>query len=200
MSNVSISAKRSENSRTKDGADFVEVGVSFSPLSPDKSESTGRKRKRREERTVVTRAIAASKFEKKSGSGQLQRRAKRRVYYKKVVYDGGQFEVGDNVYVKRREGVNSDDEEPEMEECRMCFKAGRAVMIECDDCLGGYHLKCLKPPLKEVPEGDWICGFCEARKLGKEVELPLPPQGKKRMRTMREKLLSSDLWAAHIER
>ncbi|KAB1227670.1 Origin recognition complex subunit 1 [Morella rubra] len=86
-----------------------------------------------------------------------------------------------------------------MEECRMCFKAGRAVMIECDDCLGGYHLKCLKPPLKEVPEGDWICGFCEARKLGKEVELPLPPQGKKRMRTMREKLLSSDLWAAHIE-
>ncbi|KAB1227669.1 hypothetical protein CJ030_MR1G023283 [Morella rubra] len=45
LSNVSISAKRSENSRTKDGADFVEVGVSFSPLSPDKSESTeGRER------------------------------------------------------------------------------------------------------------------------------------------------------------
>lgn len=70
----------------------------------------------------------------------------------------------------------------------------------CDDCLGGFHLKCLKPPLKEVPEGDWICQFCEARKLGKEVVLPNPPKGKKRKRTAREKLLSSDLWAAHIEK
>lgn len=69
----------------------------------------------------------------------------------------------------------------------------------CDDCLGGFHLKCLKPPLKEVPEGDWICQFCEARKLGKEVVLPNPPKGKKRKRTAREKLLSSDLWTAHIE-
>ncbi|WKA01638.1 hypothetical protein VitviT2T_019909 [Vitis vinifera] len=70
----------------------------------------------------------------------------------------------------------------------------------CDDCLGGFHLKCLKPPLKEVPEGDWICQFCEARKLGKEVVLPNPPKGKKRKRTAREKLLPSDLWAAHIEK
>ena len=70
----------------------------------------------------------------------------------------------------------------------------------CDDCLGGFHLKCLKPPLKEVPEGDWICQFCEARKLGKEVVLPNPPKGKKQKRTAREKLLSSDLWAAHIEK
>jgi origin recognition complex subunit 1 len=73
-------------------------------------------------------------------------------------------------------------------------------MIECDDCLGGFHLKCLKPPLKIVPEGEWICGFCEARKLGKEVQLPRPPPGKKLARTLRDKLLSSDLWAAHIER
>lgn len=72
-------------------------------------------------------------------------------------------------------------------------------MIECDECLGGFHLKCVKPPLKEVPEGDWICGFCEAKKLGKEVELPKPPKGKKRVRTLKEKLLSSDLWAARIE-
>ncbi|TQD92194.1 hypothetical protein C1H46_022232 [Malus baccata] len=72
-------------------------------------------------------------------------------------------------------------------------------MIKCDDCLGGFNLKCLKPPLKDVPEGDWICGFCEARKLGKAVQLPTPPEGKKLVRTLREKLLFSDLWAAHIE-
>lgn len=122
---------------------------------------------------------------------------KKKVYYKRVLYDGGEFAVGDDVYVKRKE--DEEDEDPEVEECRVCFRVGKSVMIECDDCLGGFHLKCLKPPLKAVPEGDWICGFCEAKKLGKEVELPVLPEGKRRSRTLREKLLSSDLWAAHIE-
>lgn len=67
-------------------------------------------------------------------------------------------------------------------------------MLECDDCLGGFHLKCLNPPLKEVPEGDWICSFCQGH------EAPKPPEGKKVARTAREKLLSSDLWAARIEK
>lgn len=114
-----------------------------------------------------------------------------------MVYDGGEFSLGDDVYVKRREDAESDKEDPEVEECVVCFKTGRGVMIECDECLGGFHLKCLRPPLKEVPEGDWICGFCEAKKLGKNVELPVP---KKRARTAKEKLLSSDLWAARVER
>ncbi|KAJ1406939.1 Zinc finger, PHD-type [Sesbania bispinosa] len=118
---------------------------------------------------------------------------KRHTYYKKVVYDGGEFEVGDAVYVKRREDATSDDEDPEVEECRLCFCSGNEIMIECDECLGGFHLKCLKPPLKDVPEGDWICGFCEARKMGREVNFPKPPHGKKLVRTMRQKLLSSDL-------
>lgn len=131
----------------------------------------------------------------------VTRSCKKRVYYKKVVYDGGEFNVGDDVYVRRREDASSDDEDPEVEECRICYKpAGKVIMIECDECLGGFHLKCLKPPLKEVPEGDWICVYCEAKKLGKVVEMPAPPKGKKRVRTAKEKLLDSDLWAAHIER
>ncbi|GFZ13004.1 origin recognition complex 1 [Actinidia rufa] len=113
---------------------------------------------------------------------------------------GASFRWGTICNVKRREEASSADEDPEVEECRVCYKTGKAVMIECDDCLGGYHLKCLKPPLKEVPEGDWICGFCEAQKLGKEVAFPNPPKGKKRAKSLREKLLSSDLRAAHIER
>lgn len=130
----------------------------------------------------------------------VTRSCKKRVYYKKVVYDGGEFNVGDDVYVRRREDASSDDEDPEVEECRICYKpAGKVIMIECDECLGGFHLKCLKPPLKEVPEGDWICVYCEAKKLGKVVEMPAPPKGKKRVRTAKEKLLDSDLWAAHIE-
>ncbi|KAL2940943.1 Origin of replication complex subunit 1A [Bienertia sinuspersici] len=150
----------------------------------------------------------SEKRKRKSGDGlgnavktraRAQNVPKKRVYYKKVVFDGCEFVVGDDVYVKRRENASSDDEDPEVEECRVCFRGGRGLMIECDDCLGGFHLKCLKPPLKEVPEDDWTCGFCEAKKLGKEVQLPMPPKGKKRARTLREKLLSSDLWAARIE-
>lgn len=133
-------------------------------------------------------------------SGPSSRTAERRVFYKKVVFDGVVFEVGDYVYLKRREGPESDDDEPEVEECRICFREGGTVMIECDDCLGGFHLKCLKPPLRKVPEGDWICSFCEARKLGKDVQLPSPPKGKMVRRTAKEKLLSSDLWAVRIER
>ncbi|XP_057973097.1 origin of replication complex subunit 1B-like [Malania oleifera] len=182
-----------ENSTTKSPVSArrrERLKCSFSPVSPDQSDA--RKRKRGDKAKVV-----------KTRGGILRNvngeKKKKRVYYKKVVYDQGEFEVGDDVYVRRREGVSSDEEDPELEECRACFKAGRAVMIECDDCLGGFHLKCLKPPLKEVPEGDWICEFCEARKMGKSIEFPTPPKGKKLMRSAREKLLCSDLWAAHIE-
>ncbi|EYU46264.1 hypothetical protein MIMGU_mgv1a002465mg [Erythranthe guttata] len=115
------------------------------------------------------------------------------------MYDGVEFSAGDDVYVKRREDASSDNDEPE-EECRVCFKpAGNKIMIECDDCLNGFHLKCSKPPLKAVPEGDWVCYYCTAKKSGKIIEFPEPPKGKKRARTAREKLLSSDLWAARIE-
>ncbi|XVF19265.1 hypothetical protein REPUB_Repub11eG0095000 [Reevesia pubescens] len=184
--------KRNEEDRKtpKLGEGTVEVEVAFSPVSPEVLET--KKRKRGEEKSAMTGAMATRSSKKKE-------KEKKKVYYKKVVYDGGEFEVGDDVYVKRREEASSDDEVPETEECRVCFKAGRSIMIECDDCLGGFHLKCLKPPLKEVPEGDWVCGFCQARKLGKDVEFPKPPEGKKRVRTLREKLLSSDLWAARIE-
>ncbi|KAI9122498.1 hypothetical protein K1719_006338 [Acacia pycnantha] len=157
-----------------------------------------RKRKTVDERRVITRATEArnGKSEKGKKSNMFP---KRQAYYKKVVYDGVEFEVGDDVYVKRREDTDSDNEYPEVEECRLCFSSGDDVMIECDDCLGAFHLKCLTPPLKEVPEGDWICGFCEAQKIGRDVSFPMPPEGKKLVRTLREKLLSSNLWAAHIE-
>ena len=128
-----------------------------------------------------------------------RRQPRKRAYYRKVVYDGGEFEVGDDVYVKRREDAESDAEDPE-EECRVCFRAGGGVMVECDECLGGFHLRCVRPPLRRVPEGDWACPYCEAERAGKAVERPRPPEGKRIVRTAKEKLLSSDLWAARIER
>ncbi|KAK8630325.1 hypothetical protein V6N13_079123 [Hibiscus sabdariffa] len=171
-----------------------EAAATFSLVLPAAAEL--KKREKGQEKGVATRAMSMMSS-KKSMEGEKKK--KKRVYYKKVVYDGGEFEVGDDVYLKKREDASSDDEVPEMEECRVCFKAGKGVMIECDDCLGGFHLKCLKPPLKEVPEGDWVCGFCQARKLGGNIEFPKPPVGKKRARTLREKLLAGDLWAVRIE-
>lgn len=174
------SAKKSR--RSIGGAFDSPSGIcTFSPVSPDPPESRRGRRRKAETRQNVPSAT------------------KKRVYYKKVVYDDGEFEVGDDVYVRRREDAESDEDDPEVEDCRICFNSGKSIMIECDDCLGGFHLKCLNPPLKEVPEGDWVCTFCEARKLGKTVEPPKPPEGKRIRRTFKEKLLSSDLWAARIE-
>ncbi|EEE65230.1 origin of replication complex subunit 1 [Oryza sativa Japonica Group] len=130
---------------------------------------------------------------------QQPKKPKKRAYYRKVVYDGGEFAAGDDVYVKRRDGAESDAEDPEAEECRVCFRAGAAVMVECDVCLGGFHLRCVRPPLRRVPEGDWACPYCEAERAGKAIERPKPPEGKRIVRTAKEKLLSSDLWAARIE-
>ncbi|XP_075481211.1 origin of replication complex subunit 1-like [Primulina tabacum] len=170
--------------------------ISLAPVSPQLTESK-RKRKIENGKNEGLETKRASRNVDKNARIESGRK---RVYYKKVVYDGGQFSAGDDVYVKRREDAASDDEDPVVEECRVCFKpVGKRIMIECDECLNGYHLKCLKPPTKEVPEGSWICNYCEARKSGKKVEFPDPPKGKKRARTAREKLISSDLWAAHIE-
>ncbi|GAY47645.1 hypothetical protein CUMW_105970, partial [Citrus unshiu] len=163
--------------KPKDGLHSEELVVS--PMSPELSEGKKRKRKDYSEERSGDAVVTRSKV--KTRSGKVENLKKMRVYYKKVVYDEGEFEVGDDVNVKRREDASSDEEDPEVEECRICFRAGRNVMLECDDYLGGFHLKCLKPSLKEVPEGEW------------------PPEGKKRVRTMREKLLSSDLWAANIQ-
>jgi site-specific DNA-cytosine methylase len=33
-------------------------------------------------------------------------------------------------------------------------------MLLCDSCNAGYHMACLKPPLKKVPENEWICTRC----------------------------------------
>ncbi|XP_068641694.1 origin of replication complex subunit 1A-like isoform X2 [Aristolochia californica] len=185
-SDADLKTPKSSKSRKKSLqlSDKPSTGAPIPPVSPDPVDSKKRKR-------------AAEKNLKSSYSGNA--RPKKRLYYRKVVYDEGEFEIGDDVYVKRREDASADDEDPEVEECRICFKSGKSVMIECDTCLSGFHLKCLKPPLKDVPEGDWICGFCDARKRGEDVQLPVPPKGKKIRRTAREKLLSSDLWAARIE-
>jgi hypothetical protein len=42
-------------------------------------------------------------------------------------------------------------------ECKSCHFCGTSEnddqLLFCDDCDRGYHMYCLKPPLKEPPEG-----------------------------------------------
>ena len=37
-------------------------------------------------------------------------------------------------------------------------------MLICDHCNQGYHMSCLQPPLKEVPDDDWYCPQCAKRR------------------------------------
>jgi transposase InsO family protein len=44
------------------------------------------------------------------------------------------------------------------EVCRFPNKPGR--MLLCDNCNTGWHLSCLNPPLRKVPDGAWLCPYC----------------------------------------
>ena len=35
-------------------------------------------------------------------------------------------------------------------------------MLLCDGCERGWHMRCLRPPLAEVPTGAWLCPGCRA--------------------------------------
>ena len=42
--------------------------------------------------------------------------------------------------------------------CMLCGRAqGGATMILCNVCSIGWHMKCLTPPLDQIPIGQWIC-------------------------------------------
>ncbi len=36
-------------------------------------------------------------------------------------------------------------------------------MLLCDGCDRGFHMYCLKPPVKKIPDGDWFCIDCRPK-------------------------------------
>ena len=67
--------------------------------------------------------------------------------------------------------------DPNDDTCAACGHAAWAPgneMLLCDGpgCNTAYHLGCLRPPLKRVPKGDWLCPSC---KLGAEAETEARP-------------------------
>ena len=54
--------------------------------------------------------------------------------------------------------------------CEVCkFPDGEEWMLLCDACGKGWHTYCLNPPLKEIPEGSWVCPKCEAKGITPEA-------------------------------
>ena len=51
--------------------------------------------------------------------------------------------------------------------------ANRVVL--CDSCDSEYHMDCLKPPMTDIPEGEWFCPQCCAFGNGTcPKDTPLP--------------------------
>ncbi|KAF3327892.1 Chromodomain-helicase-DNA-binding protein 4 [Carex littledalei] len=44
--------------------------------------------------------------------------------------------------------------------CLTCHEPGTPLCCEGEGCSKTYHLKCLDPPLQEVPSGVWLCPTC----------------------------------------
>jgi bromodomain adjacent to zinc finger domain protein 1A len=50
--------------------------------------------------------------------------------------------------------------------CRICRHKGDAdKMLLCDKCDRGYHMYCLRPKLKAVPDGEWFCPDCKPKQI-----------------------------------
>ncbi|XP_063230043.1 lysine-specific demethylase 5-like [Bacillus rossius redtenbacheri] len=55
--------------------------------------------------------------------------------------------------------------------CRNCGRGdAEESMLLCDGCDDSYHTFCLKPPLTEIPKGDWRCPKCIAEEVSKPME------------------------------
>ncbi|XP_037550771.1 bromodomain adjacent to zinc finger domain protein 1A [Nematolebias whitei] len=54
--------------------------------------------------------------------------------------------------------------------CRICRCKGDADnMVLCDRCDRGHHIRCLRPRLKSVPEGDWFCPDCRPKQKSSRI-------------------------------
>ena len=47
--------------------------------------------------------------------------------------------------------------------CRSCHKLGD--LLCCETCPATYHLECVNPPLKAVPDHDWQCEICRVHQV-----------------------------------
>uniref|UniRef100_A0A915HKW0 Tyrosine-protein kinase BAZ1B n=1 Tax=Romanomermis culicivorax TaxID=13658 RepID=A0A915HKW0_ROMCU len=57
------------------------------------------------------------------------------------------------------------DKSVENAPCKVCRKRkDDDLTILCDECNECYHIYCLRPPLKRIPQGDWFCTKCRPKR------------------------------------
>ena len=64
--------------------------------------------------------------------------------------------------------VEEEEDDEHMDVCRVCKEGGE--LLCCDSCPNAYHLRCIEPPLDELPEHEWTCPRCACDPLLGKVE------------------------------
>merc|ERR1719346_427056 len=64
--------------------------------------------------------------------------------------------------------VEEEEDDEHMDVCRTCKEGGEPLC--CDSCPNAYHLRCIEPPLEELPEHEWTCPRCACDPLLGKVE------------------------------
>ncbi|GAA5995085.1 uncharacterized protein JCM10292_004530 [Rhodotorula paludigena] len=70
--------------------------------------------------------------------------------------------------------------------CQVCggFEASdeKGEILECEKCEAAYHMRCLNPPLPDIPDGEWFCPDCDAETVVAvdKDDGAAAPDGKKR--------------------
>mmetsp|Transcript_19168 Transcript_19168/g.32220 ORF Transcript_19168/g.32220 Transcript_19168/m.32220 type:complete len:107 (+) Transcript_19168:46-366(+) len=67
-------------------------------------------------------------------------------------------------------------------------------MLLCDGCDHGWHTYCSIPPLVAVPEGEWFCGECVAKRTADGTQ-PNPSQEEEREEEERDEAMERDIAA-----
>lgn len=130
----------------------AQVGAASSGAQPDASNQVSRGKAR-----STTGASKASEAGCKPGRKRCKTAKSShkhlRQFLQSVMVNGDQFHVGDSAYLIMTDDFD-EDEFAEEEVCQVCGSAEQedVPILECNQCLLGYHLNCLKPPLAEVPK------------------------------------------------
>lgn len=51
--------------------------------------------------------------------------------------------------------------------CQFCHSGDKEdQLLLCDGCDKGYHTYCFRPPMEDIPDGDWFCYECRNKATG----------------------------------
>lgn len=74
--------------------------------------------------------------------------------------------------------------------CQVCRKGDDdEYLLLCDGCDRGCHMFCLRPKVLQVPDGDWFCPNCVAKKTG---ESPRSQRSSRQRSKVRKRRLGED--------